>query len=466
MHLSINIQRLAGIKRIIGIDQQNDSVRIVELKRSYNPFKRSSQFEVLRSTTIQWEEGETLDQKADKLKTVLASSKTKLAVANIPSNSVRSIVVEVPKGVENINEWIIEHHEKLLKFPVSLNEILTGYEVLKESESGTIIEVTFVKNSEIDKTTSLLQKVGLELLALSAGSRDAVNIVMTSFERFNDREIQFWYVEEARATKTAIIKGKRTEVAQTTFEAVPENTLPDENVTIIVSGNQSPEMNGKGILFNKILNLSSDYTLAAGLAVKGFLPEISPLNFLKNSLQAKVKEKIARQVFHRVSLGLGVCLIVLLLAQISTQYYVQTRLEQIDNKILSSGPAYTEVELLKNQVASLEFKLRGKEATIKIAHTGELLHEIAENTPEGVWFSSMKVQEPSETNKSTLAIIGYAKSPEVVTDFIKNLKRSGLSLLVNLVRSGSEQNAATVFPINQKRSPFTTFELTAQLEEK
>ncbi|MBI1806237.1 MAG: PilN domain-containing protein [Ignavibacteria bacterium] len=462
----VDLQRLAGVKDVLGIDIMEDAVSVVELQRCGNPLKKSSsRFSVMQSFMFEWEEAQTVEERAKKLQNVLQlrSPKAQWAVANVASRAVRSLVVEVPSEVENIHEWIIEHHEKLLKIPISLDQVTIGLEVLKESGTGALVEVTFVRNSEIDETTLLFQKAGIELLAIGASSRDAVNAVMKSVQKGREQEIQFYYVEDQRTTRTTLINGKRMEVVQASLEAICEHeTNDDQNKLMIASGRLAADMTRKRVTLFRPWNLPAEYCLAAGLAIKGLLPEISPVNFLKASSRERVAERISRRLFQRVALVLGSVVMILLLGHMFTGYYLEHRLQKIEDQILSSGSAYTEVELLKHQVTSLESRLQGKETSLRRTRTAKILHDIAGNTPDSLWFSHLKLTEEGP-QRATVSLSGYARSPEYVTAFLKMLKHSGLCSSVTLVRSGVLQNSESVMLVHTNHTAFTMFEITADL---
>src|SRR6267378_7409602 len=95
----IDFQKLAGINNVLGIELTDDGAYIVELqRRGYLLEKSSTGFKAVQSLALQWEEAQSLEERAKKLQDLLRqkSPKTKFAVANVRSDAVRSLVVEVP----------------------------------------------------------------------------------------------------------------------------------------------------------------------------------------------------------------------------------------------------------------------------------------------------------------------------------------------------------------------------------
>jgi len=460
----INLARLAGIGTILGVDLEGDGVSIVELKARGNPFKEwPTRFEVRSVQSYEWGKAATIEEKAEKLLGSLKNSKTKFAVVNARSSAVRTLTVQIPGGVEDLNEWIAEHFDKLLKLPIPIDQVSVGYEVLTESTAGKLVEITFVKNSEIEDLNALFKKAKLDLLSVGAGSRDAPNVLIASLGKMNERDIRFYYADDRQSTRTTIVRGMRTEVITVPRSEVPDEKTGNSGEVVFASKEHNPPSSSTQLF--KPWGLPSQYTVAAGLALKGLLPSLSPLNFLDAGLKERLSEKIAQLFLRRAALAVAALILLLLLGQILTEVYLQNRMDKIDSKVLSAGPLYVEVESLKKEVTVLEGKLSGSGATIKPTHLGERFHEIAEIAPDNLWFSSMKIDEQLNPGTLVLSIAGFARSSEQVTDFLKSLQRAGLCHSARLVKSGVSEENSGYAPVAAGRRGNILFDVRGELEK-
>src|SRR5437867_4036186 len=129
---NIDIRKFAGIRTLIGIDLTDSRARIVQLERKGNLFNKfKPTFNVLKFLSCEFEEGSSLEERADNLRALLANNKleTKLAVSTIESPAIRVKTVAVPID-SNIDEWIEEHLQKILNVPLSIDQLIYRYEIV------------------------------------------------------------------------------------------------------------------------------------------------------------------------------------------------------------------------------------------------------------------------------------------------------------------------------------------------
>src|SRR5437867_678327 len=140
---SLDLQRLAGVNRILGVDLADDIVRIVELEKKGGPLnKYAVRMSPVCAYYRQFTTGATLEKKAQQTKELLVACgiTTTYAVSSVRTLGVRSLVAHTPPHVDNLDEWIRENHERLLKLPVPLTQVSFDYEVINTSESSISVE--------------------------------------------------------------------------------------------------------------------------------------------------------------------------------------------------------------------------------------------------------------------------------------------------------------------------------------
>ena len=170
----IDVQRIAGIRRILGVDLGDGAVRIVELEKEGGLLnKYGSRFKPVQYVTCHFRNDASVEEKSIQTADLIRSHgiTTRYAVGTVRSRGVKTIVATIPQHASRIQEWIEENFEKLLRVPLPASEVSYDYEVLGYSDTGTQIEITFVRNPDLDLLRSYFQNAGLKLLALGGGTR-------------------------------------------------------------------------------------------------------------------------------------------------------------------------------------------------------------------------------------------------------------------------------------------------------
>lgn len=470
---NIDILKLAGKRRVLGVDITDRRVRVVELESRGNPFNKfRSHFRAITSFCAEFNPDESLAVRANKLRDILRQKaiRTKLAVSSIQSLGVKSITTEIPSNVTNLSEWISEHSERLLKVPISSRDITFEYEILGKSENSRSVEVTFVRNSDLAEHKRFFKEAGLELSSLGAARRDSQNALwgeMTSaspgsivFAHFQEGTLSVSRFQERRCMQRRTIVCESADIL---------NVLSDERASdfeagskIILAGEQIEVEESRELTILKPFGLGSEYTLAAGLAIKGFLPELSPVNFLDRQERAQVEKKVYGSLLQRAVIAYGALIIILLLIPSVVSSYLESKSEAIDNEFLAQGPSYAEVAALEQRVNGLKKELASSYS--RRSNLARVLHEIAAATPQGIWLSKLRYAR-SDSRKTILSISGFSKDGDIVAEYIKNLEANHLCSKVELVRSGSLLQAGSVLPVKNLSPSTIAFDINTELNQ-
>jgi hypothetical protein len=471
---NIDVRRFTGVNRILGVDLNEHRFRVVELERHGSPFNKfQSNFKVTNSFSLEFEVNDPAQKRVDVLKKVIQEKRvtTKYAVSSIQSIGVKSLITTLPFNTQNIDEWIRDHCERLLKIPVSPRDVSFGYEVLSKDDSTISIEITFIRNSDINECKFFFKNAGLELIALGAGVRDAQNVLVEKNYFSSSGKFSFVYCQEGKAFLTTFENGRVLSRQTAALEPGElSNVVPNEEISSII-GDGGVMLAGESSFEGKSIEdllqpfgLQSEYTLAAGLALKGFMPELSPVNFLDKTEQAHTEEKIYASLFQRVVLVCGAFTIFLLLAQSLVSAFLQRKIENLDIEILAMGPAYTEVAALERRVSDLRKETGGGRAFSRRSNISRSLHEIAAATPSGIWLNRLELNR-DENLKYNLLITGSSQESNLIAEYLKSLEANHLCTDVVLLRSGSAQEPGTQVSVTKISSSRITFDIKAVLNE-
>ena len=453
----INVRQLAGANRVLGIDFAESCIRVVEVEERIVPLRKSqSRFNVRNHFTLEFDPAEEWLKRADLLKQKLTELgiRTCYAATSIRSLGVKVVETIIPSGMHTVDEWIAENQEKLLRIPLSSGSIAHCAEILERNDSGMRVEITFVRNEEIERYQSFFRTAGLELIALGAGTRDASN-VMRFEKNFREKEEKFLFVADDLVNVTEFMQGRRNR----SYQAVtPFSQTQPEEVSVFVSGEKAIKANLADTQLIQPLGLSPEYCLPVGLALKALNPDLSPTNLLPAEETNRVIVNLHKSFFRRAVLFSGVVLIALLFIPFALETFLNWRSNKLDEQLLANGSSYAELTLLETQTRDLEKQLTEANTSIRSSHTAKLLHNIASASPEGLWLYKIKLDTETK-GTSKLSLFGYTLKSEKVTDYLKNLNSLGYE--ANLIRSGNPQQNETLIPL---RKDAVTFEIAIQMK--
>ncbi len=463
------------MNKVLGVDLDERRVKVVELERHGGWFdKFKSKFNVTNSFSLEFAPDDSPQQRGEKLKNLIQEKhiRTKFAVSSIQSIGVKSLITTLPSNIPNIDEWIGEHCERLLKIPVSLRDLSFAYEILSRDNSSISAEITFVKKSNIRECTTFFKNAGFELIGLGAGIRDAQNVVLGNSNFLQGVSPTFAYFTENKICLTTFHDGGNVKNETVAFEpGGAADALSSEEVSsisgagkMIVAGEFPEGMESGGNEILQPLGLHSGYTLASGLALRGFLPELNPVNFLEKTDQARREEEVYASLFKRVVLACGAAVIVLLLSQSLVSSYLQEKSERLNSEIAAMGPAYTEVTALERRVDGLKKETEEDRTLSRRTNAARALHEIAKATPDGVWLNRLTLTR-TENQKYDLSITGCSNESDGIAEYLRKLDANHLCSKVVLLRSGSSRESGEHVNTRKISSSMVTFEIKAVVND-
>lgn len=455
----IDLQRWSGVTPILGIDLTDDRARVVVMERKGLWYRRySSNFQIVDFFTCEFESNEQRQQKAEQLQRCLSEREIEspYTVSTLRSSAVKIITTLVPDGTENIREWIADHQDKLLRLPIASSELIVDFEILDRTENGILTEISFVRKNDVEEHVAFLEQCGIRLLSVGTGVRDVVNLLLLSGEGdillFDSQSVWHAGVRNGKKSPIAItprVIGKSVAEYRELFSVKSDAVFVGDGIEETESARDSHIIP---------IGIQLEYALAYGLAIKGFIPELSPVNVLSNEQRLKTAEHSSKSLFQRVAILCGGILFLLLSVQMMISMYIQNRIDKIDQQLSTASGVYEEVKMLEKQIATLRQKVEYGNTSMQRRDAAKILHDVARLVPNDVWLHSL-TYDAKDQGKIILLCSGYSRSNEGVAEFLKNIEISNYCSNARLVKTGA--NAHDI--IESVHSKNITFELTAAI---
>ncbi len=478
----MNLQKLAGLRSIIGLEITERHVRAVELKiLGGNLDKFYSRFTAAKYLTFDIAGGLSVESSSAALKEELKrrGMRSHYAVAALHAGKVKTVRAEVPADVSDIGEWVQDNFEKLVRIPVPLDELAYRYEILQTGSAYSTIEFFFVRNLEIESTIQFLKSLNLDPIALSVGVRDSANPLLFTDQYGREGRLSFVFDGDDGAAMFDLEDGRITG----SYSAPSAAELPaGERGNVLFAGAEG--MNGCSPFMP--FGISGEYTLAAGLAVRGFLPELHPTDFLPSAEKRTVMERLSKGLFQRVVLACGGVLLAILLLQSIFTVFAGKMESEIDSEVLQLGTGSFELAILEKQNASMRNELAVIESDSARTNVASMLYNIAKITPEEVWLYKITLTKDSPARRVPFAepypsqgkdpfrgksgavflISGYSNDSRRIAEFVRLFENEPELQNVRIVRSGLPAYSENMSAIAKKMtSPLTfTLSLTAKLQ--
>jgi len=438
----IDLLKLAGVKSVLGIELTGTLAHLVELKDTGNVLGRSKAgMQAVRSLRVPLEAGMLPGERGVRIREALeaAGCLCKYAVSSVCSRGVKTVTATVHVDVADLDDWIRENIEKLLKVPVPLKELCYSYEVVEDVDTGICVEIGFARTSDVDQHRQLIKAAGLELIGLSIGARDAMLPyllqVSGGLESFT-----LVHCEDTGATVLRVKDGLRLPVQKIigkgSAEEFFESGSIDEGYILggLVPGHSDPARCARPF------GLAPEFTLAAGLAVKGKRSELSSMDVLGEAGREQFTKSLYKAIVRRTIVILGVCLSLLLAGPIVAQRIMQNQLERVEEAFSALGLAYDEVRALEQEVQALQSRLQGSHATTGRSNVTQLLHDLATAIPDSVWLNSLGYRA------TKISLQGKAINNERIARLMRSLQSTHGIGQVRLIRSGSPGHNDRVVP--------------------
>jgi len=466
---NLDVRRIVGIKSMLGIDLTEERVRVVLVRKKGSIFNRyTGRYEALSSFAIDFQPNEPLEQKAIRLRELLVQKgiRSKYAVSSLQSTGVKSVTAAIPAGTKDLHNWINDNLERMLGLPIAPHEVSYGYEILTSSDAGMTVQITFARNTEQDRLKNFCQIAGLELVDIGGKDRDALNALFVSKGHSAQGDLVFVHCSRDWALLD-LVHGGKIKISKSISLGEDQQTIErsfngqlKELPPFVFAGDVPERWKQNALTILNPLGLATEYTLAVGLAVKGFVSDISPMSLSSPQDKVQFEAFVYKSLFQRVTIALGALLILLLMVSSLLNLHYQSQIDQAEQELLASNASQTEVAVLEKRVKELSGQIKGGDGVSMRTNVAGTLRAIAKATPQELWLYKLTASSDGKASYQ-LNIKGYTTAADKVTDFLKALDQ--FTKDARLIRSGSPLQSENLLPVGNKGLQFTTFEIRAMV---
>lgn len=455
---NIDLHRLAGFNRVLGVDLTDRMIRIVELEKRGRILNRfAASFSVVGSSSYELNAAERREEVVKRVRNFIReNTTTSRAVTSVRGVGIKTVSVLFPQSVENIEEWIGDHYEDLVKLPLPLQQVVFGYEILQSTGDSPRVEVTFVRKADAEKHLAFCRDIGLEIMGLSAGVKDSLNALLT--ER-REKNVSLVHADRGVLFALSCKNGSRLPIRiihGTTLAGVAE-----AHSSRFMCGEVEEIAEADGWQVFRPFGLSPEYALAAGLAVRGFIPEMNSVDFRDAQSRTGPEKALWKSLTRRAIVAVGTLLVLLLAIPLGLSAYFQYRLESMEEELAEAGPVYHDLSALEDQVKQLEARMNDGDPMFRRTQFARVLHDVAASTSDSLWLYRISA-DGTNGDRTALTLGGFARSSSPVTAFMKDLRSSGPCSSVSLLRSGVPLQSETFVPV---AASMHTFEIHALVKE-
>lgn len=197
---------------------------------------------------------------------------------------------------------------------------------------------------------------------------------------------------------------------------------------------------------------------AVEIAMNGFLPELSSMDFLRVEERKKAVQQKDKSLFQRSAIVSGVVLFFLLALQAGLDSYLQNESSKVDERLLEIGPVYSQVNQLERRVGALRSELKGVGFTEHRSNVSKVLHDLADVIPDRVWLYKLDIAE-DDSGIKTINLLGYARDNQRAATCLDALQADKHFTNVQVIRMGAPTQVEAASFINDSMHSFVTFEL-------
>lgn len=484
----LNMLKLSGITSVLGIDLYKDRVRVVEVRSRggiLNRFKAAyvtgKHFEIdLPENASSAERGRLLAEELKK-----KGIKTRFCVSSVRSLNSREVTADIPiddregSSRDDIESWIRENYQKLIRVPVPLKELAFDFQILSESIDSVRCEIAFVRASDRDNLIELAESAGLHLILLTMGTRSSEFAFLTSGETDSSRSHAFIFADEDGYSCTLYpwqtADGGSERTKRRTYRGCEANEVLmsltkdlGQADDVSVSGPAASGFDRTSVRVFDPFGLSPEYVLPAGLAVQGFVAASSFSGYVQGidlrpeNVRTKALEERDKSLFRIGTLAMGFILLVLLGVRFGLQSYVRDASARLNARLESIGPIYTQVKMLKKQVDALQAEVNGRNASGQSSAIAKTLHEIAASVPENVWLYKI-VCSNDPTTPESVDLMGYSRTNSDAANYLADLQTNPKFTDVRVVRVGAPTQLETASFVTSTLKSFVTFEVKLKI---
>ncbi len=459
------------INSSIGLDIGDESVRIVELD------KFSKRIRLLKFGEERIEPNDSTRQQAiEAIKRLFHRLRIeeKEVVIHLGGVGVRHMLLEAPVlSQTELGEWVRRQCGERLPKNGGLSQFLFSYHVTRQNSDGTKLMVSYCQPHVLQEKLGLVEEAGLRPIMVGAGRMDLANAFALDYEDLFAKTFLFveanqcgaaflvcadgspvsyrevdWRTDgnlrshdedELRRVITSAIESvkngytrfdKAIFVGENAEHGVAQSVLPSD--TAIETGKplQALCKNGNA--------LPSQYSLAAGLALKRYFPLLNTIDLLPADKKQLAEQQLEKKRALRFILIPGAMIFFILLVLNVLKFVFTDKLSASQEETAVLQSQLFDVEQLQAQQAKLQSALADMQRLVtQRSNAAELLEEISRLMSEGVWLQEIAAT-PVDTarmseEKNRVQLRGWAFDEGKVAMLLEQLESSARFSEVRLV---------------------------------
>lgn len=417
----------------IGLDIDNESVRVVELD------KFSKRIRLRKFGEEKIEHGDSVRQQTvEAIKRLFhrLRIKEKEVVIHLGGVGVRHILLTAPAlSQADLEEWVRRQCAERLPKNGGLSQFLFSYHIAQQNGDGAKIMVSYCQPHVLQERLSLVEEAGLRPIMVGAGRMDLTNAFALDHEDMFAKV--FLFVETNHSSATFLInaggspvsyreidwrakrdvqghdEGELQRVFASALESVKNgHTRFDKAILVgesaqldvaqsVLSPDTAIEM-GKPVqgLCKNGNTLPSQYSLAAGLALKRYFPLLNTIDLLPADKKQWTVQLLEKRRALRFILIPGAMIFLILLVLNVLKLVLSDKLTGSQEEIVILQSQLSDVVQLQTQKTKLQSALADMQQLIaQRSNAAGLLEEISRLIPEGVWLQEIS-SAPTDTTEA------------------------------------------------------------------
>ncbi len=426
-------------------------------------------------------------------------------VSRLDDIGVRHLMIKTPLlSYPETEQWLTENISGFLPTGISQEDVRFSFQIGSEQAEQQNVLLAIARKNAICNHIDTLKNIGFEVEAISSGSSDLVNVLSLQGDEFYQDTIAILNIH--RETTAIIIceaghisfykeirisvTNKNLLVAEAPVGAFQtRNYIEEEDNSsqewseevkqvlvdywietlgkkpvskIMLTANDEATLE-HGMSLQQISPVEIiqpmpdstaknaqpgfDYSLPAGLALKGHYPFLNTINFLSQEHISRNAEEREKRKSLRIMLIAGSLFLVMLCMVQLVRFYFAHQLSFSEDAIFQMQSHIVTLEKLKNDNEKLSQQIRhAREIIVNRSSHSQLLWEISRLLPEKLWLRELSVYESNGSDKNPktnlnpagslcCAMNGFAFSEQQIAQFLKALEDSERFTNVRLLQT-------------------------------
>ncbi len=472
-----------------GLDIGKGIVRAVVLEKFFNKFQVSEFGKESYSPDSEEEISLAIRRLFDRMKIIPSE-----VVINYRGRDVQTRVMELPVLPANeLDCRLREEIKKLFSLSIDVSNWYISYHIQRRTEEKCMLTVSFCKPDGIDRLVKIVEKAGLtpimigaEILDIFLGfSLDWEDLFEQNYCFINRNKDNFEYCLVEKGNPVFMDNADSLDMIShtiKTWEEEQSTTISNIIFTGLEFTNEDLDKVKISGVDKKIgyplvscskERIDPEYAAAAGLAVKGFFPQLNTIDLLPGSRKKQLFQQREKKKSQKIIIGAGSLLLLIIFFLQGYTFFLSRKLSELQEQRMLLGKSIAVVEEAEREQQKLQkIYYHIQQLSNKRSNFSELLYEISKSTPKLVWLYELTA-EPDQSDEgktenikvTTIIIRGLSYNETKTAEFLQNLEN--LQLLHKVRLSATRRlSAQEVWKRTKlRRIPLIQFTMQAEVDQ-